>query len=845
MFPTVGLGAPFLLGTRAATVVQGLVQAGLCGTLVFGLILIMRKLLPAARRIPMLELVLVGWVPASGLLAGAIRFASAYPEADWLLCLEPALIGAGFPLLLLCAGVLVGRLSGLLPKQSDHTEVPFLHFLLVTNLLGSLALAVGLYLAALLRLWLPVVLWGGCLLVLVAGLLFLFRERGRIVLFQSTDESGEADSSGKSSRFDWREAAMAGALCLILQASFQLATLPPDDSDELRYHLSIPKRYLEHGGAVEIPGQNFAHFPLGLEVLFALPLSLDLLRADEARMGWSCGVKIVHLWYFVLTLILLRVWTRERLVADRRETEGEGDHPQSGLAGLLVLASIPFAPVLGAWAFVEFGAAFGWLASAYFLWRALSSESSEKQCGGPDRKNSILAALAVGWSLAVKYTSLAWWALLLLVLLAVSLQRRRLHPAMICMLILPGLCVSPWLLHNAWTTGNPFAPLLSSVFGGGFDPVQKAFYDWHAGMKGDLNLFRRLPWWEKALDLVLLPFRAVFFPERFENNPLGGLLLALFPAALLGGTARFADPPFPRSRGVGFVAAIAAGVYLLWALTYRDPRFALPLWGILAMGIGLGLSKQAPARESPRFHHHASSFLSLLIVLWSLMQCEELFSRVGRFSSAILLRKTPDAHLTRPDRIPQVATIREVERMRSAHPGGKPSLLLLGQEQSYYFDSPVRGNDYFDGPLLASIAREASSVEAMSESLRRLGADWIWVHRGTLEGNVFNLVRGFIFCLPAEEGLDAMRELAESNPSGLLDAEAWLERATQNEPFRRMHAWLIRHPGYREVPLATVPPGERPICPLAGVMLKRPELKGISAADLPRVSISLLVADSP
>jgi hypothetical protein len=799
--------SPFTL--KGVVFWKSLILTTLISGLLFLLLAGWRRMVPFARGLPLSDFLLSAWLPSAGALLTVIRIGVAYPGADWLAKFEPFLISLLIPLLLTCAGAILLRPFRPATRLITHSRTPYLMYILITNLIGAVAVAVLLYLIALCGLFYPSVLWGFTALVIVSGLPFLIRDLREVSSIPRQNENLKGASL-----------VLWGALLIVLMASTQLSFLPPDDSDELRYHLSIPKRYLEHHGVVEIEGQQFSHFPLGMEMLFALPLSLDWLRPE--RFGLVTGVKFVHTWFFALSLMLIVVWSREL-----SRSRGGGAAAWSAW----IFASIPFAPVLASWAFVDFCSAFGWMASAYFF-----------------GSGSIpLAAVALGWSLMVKYTGLAWWAILIAVAFWFK-QSDRHWKSLLSLLVLPPLFASPWLLHNAWTTGNPFSPLLATHFGGGFDALQRAFYDWHAGMKGGWNEFRRMSYGMKILDLIGLPFRATLFPERFEGNPIGGLLICLLPLALLstyprkgGGHRRFALP------NQLYLPILSLSVFLLWGLTYRDPRFAIPLWGFLALLIGRGLSclcSEEMFMASRRWIAHA---ITAVVLVWGLGQTDEVFLRTWRFSEAIFLKQPLDTYLTRPDRLPIVTAIREVEAMRKEAGGGsgKPPLLLLGQEQSYYFDSPVRGNDYFDGPELAPIAREATSVEEISEKIKALGYKWVWVNRGTLEGNVFNLVRGGLFCLNLTGGVEEMNTLASRNPGelGQDETERLLGDASKNESFRQMHTWLVKHPGFKEVPLTSVREEERPICPLYGDWLKWPEMAGVSALDLPRRNVSLLRAE--
>lgn len=796
---------------------RGLISASAGTALLAGLLLLLRRFMGWGRILSPFEFTLVLFPTFTGLWVSIKRALFASNGADFLAVAEPFLVSLLFPLMLFGMGALLLRPFPALTRIRRTSNKPFLLTFLVANLAGSVGWAILLWVLALAGLWKAGILWALVSVMSLVGVFVLFRS-----LRRHEEPVGEASPVDPSPNLP--ERLLPFFVLVILFCVFQLAWLPPDDSDELRYHLSIPKRYVEAGGWVEIPDQAFSHFPLGMEMLFAVPLSLDSFRDSERRLGLVSGGKFVHAWFFLLCLLLLLIWSREV------EEGGEGRSPTGSVSmqSMWIFLTIPFAPVLSAWAFVDFGSAFGWLCSAFFAWMYCS--------GSAERSAWIwLAGLALGWSLVVKYTSIAWIAIFVVVWIAWILigHRWRETRTLIPILILPPLLASPWLAANWVQVGNPVFPLLTPLFGSGFDPVQKGFYDWHAGMKGGLNQFPSLSVVEKAIDLITLPFRAALFPHQFEYNPIGGLIPALLPAFLFG--------VWKRRKDLSGIAIFCLLLFLLWGLTYRDPRFAIPLWALLALGIGVGLNEILWASGSGKaWPRGPRTILILVFLYWGVGQCDEVFRRKALFSRWIDLRESPETYLTH--RLPLHPTIREVERLRNNHQT-KPTLLLLGQEQSYYFDSPVRGTDYFDGPWLAECARESSDLEEMSRRIRERGIEWVLVNRDVLEVNTFNVVRGALFCMDeavGEKELDRIRREEADGPSEECISRI-LTNANQSATFRRMHAWLIRHPGFEEVRLESVKDKSRPVSPHYQDWLRWPELSGVSVDRLPRGNVSLLV----
>ncbi len=795
-----GSDTPYLWISMAWMAVQVVVLSAL--------ILSVYKIAKLDRRIPSIEFLLICWPSACGLTVSVKRAWFSTQGSDWVSILEPALVSVAIPLLLTLTGFCFLRV---LPTSADPSKgetVEPLETLLIANIVGAAFLSFLLFLLALLGFWRPIHLAWVSLLILTLGTVVSIRK------FKVDGDSGQTPAASSYRTWNLQTVFMNpstyawGLTLLLLFGIFHLCWLPPDDSDELRYHLTLPKRYLEAGGFVVLPDQLFSYFPTGMEMLMGIPLSLEGWRDEASRQGLVSGGKFVHAWMAFLCVGLLWVWIRDlKKEQDRMDIES--------VLPLLFL-SIPFVPVLASWAFVDFGSSLGWIASGYFGWRYFYR--------GASKQDLLMAGISLGWSLQVKYTGLAWCFVygIAWFLLVVSMKRNLL--SMVPIVFIPLLLFSPWLLNNLVLTGNPFAPLLSGMFGFGFDPVQKAFYDWHAGMKGDLSGFRNLGVIEKVIDLFLLPFRAACDPSKFENNPIGGLIIFSFPCFVFG--------LWSKTKGIRWIGGLAFGAFLLWGLTYRDPRFAIPLWGYYFLIALLGWSQTLEGIRE-RFRGRVFGGLVLLLIFLGLSQSEELLKRCYAYGPVIVHRINPEDYLAR--RLPAMRATREVERLRSGEES-KPNLLLLGQEQSYYFDSPVRGTDYFDGPFLANVAREATSVEAISQNIREQGIDWVFINRETLETHPANVVRGLWFTADPEKAVQAIERIGAGEQPSLT-----LDDGNKIPAFRRMHTWLIRHPGFKEVPLQSTVGKDRPLSEIYRQWMEWPEMKGVSVDDLPRTSYSLLV----
>jgi 4-amino-4-deoxy-L-arabinose transferase-like glycosyltransferase len=176
-----------------------------------------------------------------------------------------------------------------------------------------------------------------------------------------------------------------------------------------------------------------------------------------------------------------------------------------------------------------------------------------------EKKWLILAGLFAGFALGVKYLALFSFCIQGLVILIFHGFRRSKAPRIFWDLILFTLITAAvgcvWYLRASLATGNPFYPYLTRVFGG-------------AGLENPLRLAEKGVG-KDFLSLILLPWNATFYPDKFGgmSNQWGPLFLAFLPwLALL------------RKKGSTwrYFLAITALSTLLWFFTKQNLRFLIP-----------------------------------------------------------------------------------------------------------------------------------------------------------------------------------------------------------------------------------------------------------------------------
>ena len=291
-------------------------------------------------------------------------------------------------------------------------------------------------------------------------------------------------------------------LALTLALTVSLALAPPTSWDGLFYHLTGPALYAAQGRIAPLD-VNIPHlaFPSLMEMLFGFGL---LLRGDVAA-------KLLHLAYGLLLAALVY-----RL---SRRWQGRAAAGWS----LLLLAAMPMAAVLAAWAYNDLALAFYQLAALY----ALLAWQETRQRGW-----LLAGGLLSGLALGLKYTA---FPLPLVGLVYVLWQRRetrflslrakqkrlRLQKNLVSYALLIGLAAAPWYLRNWAFTGNPVYPFLFD--GQNWDGFRSAWYA-HAGTGIGWDTLKIL-----ALPVTMtLGLRDV----NYYDGRMGPLFLALAPALI-------------------------------------------------------------------------------------------------------------------------------------------------------------------------------------------------------------------------------------------------------------------------------------------------------------------------
>ncbi|MBI3209959.1 MAG: hypothetical protein HYZ37_13820 [Candidatus Solibacter usitatus] len=201
------------------------------------------------------------------------------------------------------------------------------------------------------------------------------------------------------------------------------ALAPETQSDALHYHLALGAQAATTGGFPK-PISFFTLIPQGTEALFAFAYAI----------GGESAAKLLHLVFLILTIPLFHRIAQQLNLA-----------PWSTAAASLLYTASPVVAVSATCAYNDAALVLFTLA----VFSLLLTNTT----------NYFAAGLCAGFCYAIKFTG-GWVALLALLFTVI---RRGTKPAL-QLAAGAAIVAGPWLLRNVLLTGNPFAPLMNSVF---------------------------------------------------------------------------------------------------------------------------------------------------------------------------------------------------------------------------------------------------------------------------------------------------------------------------------------------------------------------------------------------
>lgn len=304
--------------------------------------------------------------------------------------------------------------------------------------------------------------------------------------------------------------------CIIIAATIiwvisiiVMGSVPPVSLDALSHHLLIPKLFLQAGGIVDIPALIGSYYPMNVDFLYLIPLSL----------GRDYVSKYIHFGFGLLIALSIYIYLKNRL-----------NHLYA-LIGFLLFLTLPITVKLSITAYVDLGFGFFSIAALLMLIKWVTAKFRFKYL--------LLSAISCGLCLGTKYNGLL--VLLLLTLFVPFLHSRYadstaakggfLKPAFSGVIFLGAalLVFSPWMIRNYKYTANPLFPMFGNFFlfesklTGDYRNAQdmrvamaKEAMEGTANTKNPFAI-RRMAYNESMLEAMLVPLR-IFFQGK-DNDP--------------------------------------------------------------------------------------------------------------------------------------------------------------------------------------------------------------------------------------------------------------------------------------------------------------------------------------
>ena len=549
---------------------------------------------------------------------------------------------------------------------------------------------------------------------------------------------------GLFSAAQWIPVTWSSRLVLIAMVPFVVGHLlgamtPQTDFDVVEYHLGGPKEWFLQGSISRLPHNIYTNFPFLTEML----ILAGMVVFGDWRWGALAGQAVIA-GFAPLTALGLYAAGRHWF------------SPAAGRMAALVYLTSPWTYRISIIAYAEGGLAC-YLFAAFFAVllirdRLLASNAFPSQV---PLGLVFLSGASGGSAMACKYTGLVSvivpvFALLLWILFQHLLRfqsdsRTRwlraglLQTSAVVIIFVTGLAltIGPWLLKNVITTGNPVYPLAYRVFGG-VDRDEELDQQWRQAHAAKTYA----SWSERLLDLP------VKVSDVMANNDWHSpLMFGLAPLSLWW-TRRRPGQTGERTSEVGIKYYQASWVIVLlwwyvawqfgtwWLLTHHIDRFYVPMFSVVALLAGVGMTWPTLTKASGRE--------SAPIILWkvvagcfllaSILYNGQIMLYVGGFNAGRLDLKVAE----------QIAISPRIQWLNEKYESGQlppfTKVLCVGEAGLFHARYPYLYNTVFDRSLFVELcaARETSSpilrsVDEMREHFRRLGITHIDVNWAEIE----------------------------------------------------------------------------------------------------------------
>lgn len=459
----------------------------------------------------------------------------------------------------------------------------------------------------------------------------------------------------------------AAGLGMIFLGTLAFALPPTLFADTIRYHFGLTRFYEQAGRIVFLP--DFAESNLSL--------NWQMLALGQIEVAGDLAAQ-------AFTGLTLPLFAGALALAA----------PRGGrLVAVAIACSTPFLLGVSATANNDLGAAF----FVALMWLVLREGNG---CGA-----WLAAGCFGGLAMGTKYPAGYALAAVVAAALALRLVRRARAPLLrpLLLFIAGGLLGDlPWILRNAWHTGDPLYPALSNLL-----PWSMENGRWVAGLYAQ-ELARYGSGMEGFARWLLAPWRATLAADPWFESDLG---LAVWLALPLAAVALRQDD---RARLVALAAwfhgaAWAAGPQVTRFLAAAAPAF------VLAAAEGWVRLRDPLIRRVARTLMLAAVAANVAVGWMALAQISDPF--------AWLLR-----HPSRDDYLAARSPVSRVAQALARRTGGQGAVLLFGVEGCHFFRNPLRMSGPFDPKWIVRESAAAKSPQELAARLRSAGIRFLYIN---------------------------------------------------------------------------------------------------------------------
>ena len=503
----------------------------------------------------------------------------------------------------------------------------------------------------------------------------------------------------------WAVSAPIGLACGVLLAAI---AVPPGflwstefgGYDALSYHLQLPKEWIAGSGMRPLPHAAYSGFPSFLEGAF---MHLMAMRQDPRDAALAC--QALHAAMMVIAACML----------GRVATRAAGSTVAGG-ATVAAALTTPWLLATGALPYSESGVMLG---ASLMLAAAQVSDGW--------RAGSLLglgAAVAVGAKASSVILLLPGMAVAWFMLRPSPLDARTAVSAT----AVTAALLAPWLLRNAWFTGDPVFPLGGGATGGWWTAEQAT--RWAAAHRNDAGWLDRMhALWRQG------PLFG-WGPNPTPGEPWAPMW-SLLPWTGVGAIAWLWRRDITRRWSWACLAMTAASAVAWMSGTHLQSRFLVPVAAPLSLATGLAVSDLATRGRSWRRTLAMSGVLSGMVAAWACLRDFDGSLRLGG-QVALASGDTDLALLGGAEGAAAVAEVRarpSVEAaMGSLFPGQR--IVAVGWSAPFWLrpSAPVQWSTVWDASVLEEALRQPDPRGWLQARCDLVLVDWPMLERWRRSG---------------------------------------------------------------------------------------------------------------